>query len=133
MVRGTTAQFKFNTPYTKGELLWATVQFWQTGNNGTSEAPLPITKKLSHCDSPDDSMELCFSLTAEETARFSDKLKAKVQFRAQCKNGTVFGSRPQLISVYPMSDGIIEEDPTLPLPDEDENGFVILDGEDILA
>lgn len=132
MIRGTTAQFKFKLPYTKAELLWATMKFWQPGNSGTTDAPLPITKRLEHCDSPDDSMELCVSLTAEETSRFSDKYKARVQLRAQHSgSGTVFGSRPQLITVYPMLDEIIEEDPTMPVANDE--GFVVLDGETITA
>jgi hypothetical protein len=73
MIRGTTAQFKFKLPYTKEELAWATIKFWQSRNTNPL---LPITKKLEHCDAPDDSKELCVSLTAEETARFSDKYKA---------------------------------------------------------
>ena len=130
MIRGTTAQFKFKLPYTKEELAWATIKFWQPGNSGTTEAPLPITKRLDHCEPSDDLQELCVSLTAEETSRFSDKYKAKVQLRAQhLDNGTVFGSRPQLITVYPMLDAIIEEDPTM--PGANDEGFVILDGETI--
>lgn len=127
MIRGTTAQFKFKLPYPKNELQWATMKFWQPGNTHES---LPITKKLEHCDSPDDSTELCVSLTADETMRFSEKRKAKVQLRAQhVESGTVFGSRPQLFTVYPMNDEILEEDPTLPA--ENEEGWIILDGETV--
>ena len=127
MIRGTTAQFKFKLPYTKAELLWATIKFWQQDNLNPY---LPITKKLEHCDSPDDSTELCVSLTAEETIRFSEKRKAKVQIRAQhIQSGTIFGSRPQLITVYPMNDEILEEDPMMPA--ENEEGWIILDGETI--
>lgn len=130
MIRGTTAQFRFKIPYTKSELAWATIKFWQRGNTGTIEAPLPITKKLIHCDAPEDSKELCVSLTAEETARFSDKYKANVQLRAQHEaSGTVFGTRPQLVTVYPMTDDILDEDPMLPA--ENAEGWVIFDGEPI--
>ena len=125
MIRGTTAQYRFKIPYTKAELLWATIKFWQTGNSGTVEAPLPIMKKLEHCDAPDDSKELCVSLTAEETSRFSDKRKAQVQLRAQAQDGTVFGTKPQLVTVYPMDDDILE-DPEFPTPDDE--GRIILDG-----
>ena len=125
MIRGTTAQFKFKLPYPKSELTWATIKFWQPGNMNQG---LPITKQLVHCDSPDDSTELCISLIADETIRFSEKRKAKVQLRAQhTTSGTVFGSRPQLFTVYPMHDEIIEEDPTLPA--ENEEGWIVLDGE----
>lgn len=130
MIRGTTAQFKFKLPCTKGELLWATIKFWQRGNTGTVQAPLPITKKLIHCDAPDGSTELYVSLTAEETARFSDKYKAYVQFRAQnATNGTVFGTKPQLVTVYPMLDEILDEDPML--PDANDDGWIVLDGKSV--
>jgi hypothetical protein len=129
MIRGTTAQFKFKLPYTKAELTWATIKFWQPGNMSSL---LPITKRLEHCDAPDDSNELCVSLTAEETQRFSEKYKAKLQIRAQhTKSGTVFGSRTQLITVYPMNDEILEEDPTM--PSENEEGWVVFDGEAIIT
>lgn len=124
MIRGTTAQFKFKLPYTKKDIIWATIKFWQTNNPNES---LPITRRLADCIAPDDSTELCVSLTGEETLRFLDKYKAKMQLRAQHANGTVFGSKIKLITVYPMLDDIIEEDPTLPAVDED--GWIILDGE----
>jgi hypothetical protein len=125
MIRGTDALFKFKLPYTKEELAWATMKFWQPNN---THPYLPITKKLEHCDTSDNPMELCVSLTADETMRFSDEYKAKVQLRAQhAESGTVFGSRPQLFTVYPMNDEILEEDPTLPA--ENEEDWIILDGE----
>ena len=128
MIRGTTAIFKFKLPYAKSELEWATIKFWQPYNPNPF---LPITKKLEHCTSPDDSKELCVSLIAEETARFLDKYKAKVQLRAKhTESGTVFGSKPILITVLPMHDDIIEDDPTM--PGENEDGVVVLDGEAIV-
>ena len=127
MIRGTTAQFKFKLPYPKGELAWATIKFWQPSNPNQFT---PITKKLTHCDGADDVKELYVALTADETMRFSEKYKGKVQLRAQhADNGTIFGCRPTLFTVYPMLDEIVEEDPTLPAPNED--GWVILDGETI--
>lgn len=127
MIRGTTAQFKFQLPYPKGELLWATIQFWQPGNPNQFD---PITKKLIHCDGPDDAPELYVSLTTEETMRFSEKYKGKVQLRAQHANsGAVFGSRTILFPVYPMNDEILDEDPALPAVNEE--GWVILDGKPI--
>jgi hypothetical protein len=168
MIRGTTAQFRFKIPCVKGRLTSAIIKFWQVGNPGSILAPLPITKKLSHCtafetderkninkwnsneyedikadlnllDKTWDSLtedekkqfasatfnEICISLTAEETLRFSDKTKANVQLRARRKDGATFASRQQLITVYPINDDIVIEDPTL--PDED-GGFIILDG-----
>ena len=93
---------------------------------------MPIIKNLNHCDTFDDPTELYVSLTAEETQRFSEKYKAVVQLRAQHgSSGTIFGSRKQLVTVYPMRDDIIEENPTLPA--ENEEGWVIFDGETIIT
>lgn len=125
MIRGTTAQFKFKLPYPKEELSWATIKFWQSSNPNRL---LPLTKKLENCIQTDSTNELCVSLTAEETSRFLDKYKARVQLRAQhADSGTVFGCKPITFTVYPMSDEIIKEDPILPA--ESEDGFVILDGD----
>lgn len=168
MIRGTTAQFKFKLPCARGNLLTATIKFWQPGNAGTLEAPLPIIKKMADCSGYESNEsiniekwnsgdyeefkitlglsdklwneltdeekkifaresfdELHISLTAEETLRFSDKFKAKVQLRAQQKDSTVFASHQQLITVYPND--IVEDIPTLP-DDEDGDGLIILDG-----
>ena len=128
MIRGTTAKYKFKLPYPKEELVWVTIKFWQPGNLSKL---LPITRKLEHCDAPDDSMELYVSLTADETMRFSEKYKAVMQLRAQHSNsGTIFGSRKKLITVYSMNDDILEEDPTMPA--ENEDGWIILDGQPIV-
>lgn len=136
MIRGTTAQFKFKLPYTKSELIWLTIQFWQPNNMNPL---LPITKNLEHCDAVDGSTELYVSLTAEETMRFSEKYKARVQLRSQANDGTVFGCPPKLISVYPMRDDIIDN-PELPpdnddpiLPPANADGWIIFDGETIIS
>ena len=107
------------------------MKFWQDGNNGTTEAPLPITKTLEHCTADASSMEVCVQLAAHETARFSDKTKAKVQFRAQIGDGAVIASREQLITVHPMNDEIIKDDITT--PPANEEGWIILDGESIVS
>lgn len=124
MIRGTTAQFKFKLPCNKGNLTVGTIKVWQPNNPNSR---LPILKKLHHCSGSDDLPELCVSLTAEETARFSDKYKAKIQLRA-CHGGTWFGSKDILIPVYPMPDDIIDSDPIIP---PEEEGWVIFDGDDI--
>ena len=129
VIRGTTAQFRFKLPYAKRELAWATMKFWQPGNDGTPLTPLPITKRLEHCSAPEGSYELCVNLTAEETLRFTDRLKARVQLRAQTLDGATFGSRETLISVYPMNDDIVTDNPTLPEPDS--AGLIIFDGKSI--
>lgn len=123
MIRGTTAQFKFKLPYPKDDCEWIRIKFWQPNN--LSEL-LPITRTKDHCEIQEDATEIYVSLTAEETSRFLDKYKAKVQLRATAK-GVVFGSKPQLVTVYPMSDDIMEEDPTI--PPENEEGWIIFDGE----
>lgn len=125
MIRGTTAQFKFKLPYSKSELEWITIKFWQPGNPSDD---LPIKKIKSNCDESGRD-EICVSLSATETSYFSDKYKAKVQLRAQPYFGTPFGSKQQLITVYPMSDDIIDADnPTSP-PDPEDHGYVVLDGD----
>ena len=125
MIRGTVAQFKFKLPYAKNDLEWVRIKFWQEGNPSRF---LPITRILDDCDEPQEK-ELCVSLGEYDTLKFSDKYKAKVQLRAKPKNGEVFGSRQHLVTVYPMRDDIVEEDPTM--PPENEEGWVVLDGESI--
>ena len=128
MIRGTTAQFKFTMPYSKDEWEWIRIKFWQPNNPSKL---LPITRTKDDCSTTDDPRELFVSFTAEETARFLDKYKAKVQLRAQHSlTGAVFGTKQQLITVYPMLNDIIEEDPTI--PPADENRFIIIDGGSIV-
>ena len=125
MIRGTTAQFKFNLPYKAEEISLTTITFWQPGNNSVY---LPITKTDSNCSvSKEDPYCLCVSLGPEETIIFSDKLKAKVQLRAQYKD-TYFASRQQTITVYPINEATIGT----PLPEPDSDGWTILDGETIV-
>lgn len=121
MIRGTTAQFKFKLPYLAEDVSSATITFWQPGNNDFGE---PIRRTLSDCSKSD--YTLYVSLDPASTMRFSDKFKAKVQLRAQ-SGGTIFASREQLITVYPINDAVI--DPELPPPDEE--GWIILDGESV--
>ena len=129
VIRGTTAQFKFKLPYSKDSLEWVTIKFWQPGNPSEQ---LPITKTKAHCSSTDSPNEICVSLSATETAMFSDKYKARVQLRAQPFADTPFGSRQQLFTVYPMLDDIITDDsaasPEIPI----EHGWMILDGEAVV-
>lgn len=128
MIRGTTAQFRFNIPYTFDELGWVNITFWQPGNNGTIEHPLPIIKTQDQCNAPNSPNEVCVTLNSEETARFSDKQKAYVQLRAQA-DGNIFASKQEQITVYPINDELLEGDLDLPAPSED--GWIILDGSTI--
>lgn len=131
MIKGTTAQFNFKLPCTKAELLWATMTVGQRGNSGTTSAPLPIIKRKSDCSQPDISNKLCFSLNALETMRFSEKMKAYVEFRAQRNDGTVFGNRTKYVSVYPMSNDILDQDtPVIPEPNSEE--LIVLDAGTII-
>lgn len=125
MIRGTTARFKFKLPCPKGDLIWAKIKFWQPNNPGER---LPIYKTLNDCSGIDDVSELCISLTAEETVRFSDKYKAKIELLAY-HNGVVFGNKDTLVTVYPKSDDITSDIPIL--PEETNDGFIILNGYEI--
>lgn len=69
-------------------------------------------------------------LNQEETLRFTEKRKAKVQLRATTKTGIPIASLPQLITVYPVYDDTILDDVILPTPSYD--GLVILDGKKII-
>lgn len=132
MIRGTTAPFKIKLPYTVGELEWVTIKWWQDGNKGTLLAPLPITKKLTNCSIVGDtstSKELYVTLTAEETMRFSDKHKAKMQLRGKiASDGRVFGCKPRLLTVYPINDDLLEDDI---IGSETSEGWIVLDGEPV--
>ena len=123
MIRGTTAQFKFKLPCTGKELSSVSVVFWQNGNKNSS---LPIKRVKDQCNIDDESCYLYVSLDAAETMRFSDKLKAQVQLRGQYGD-TVFASRTQSITVYPINDEVIDAQ----YPDANEEGWIILDGETI--
>lgn len=130
MIRGTTAPFRIKLPYAINELEWVTIKWWQDGNKGTPLAPLPITKKRDNCSVVnDDSKELYVTLTAEETIRFSDKHKAKMQLRGKLSsNGRIFGCKPRLITVYPINDDLFGDDIT---GSENNDGWIVLDGDSI--
>lgn len=132
MIRGTTAQFKFLLPYDRDDVAEATIVFWQDGNNGTISHPLPIYKSLVDCVTKNNPREIYVTLEKDETLRFSEKRKAYVQLTASTVEGTDFGSRKQLITVYPVYDDSILDDDIIPTPGGDgENGWIILDGKPI--
>ena len=128
MIRGTTAQFKFNLTYALGDLQWVVMQFWQPGNNGTTDNPLPIIKKRTTLSGT--STELLVTLTSEETLRFTDKLKARVQLRAQTKTGLIFASHQELVTVYPLPGSLITDEVIQDPTDDgyDDDWTVVLDG-----
>ena len=129
VIRGTAAQFKFKLPCSKDSLEWVTIKFWQPGN--PSER-LPITKTKTNCSATNNSNEICVSLSADETALFSEKYKARVQLRAQPFADAPFGSHQQLFTVYPMLDDIINDDSAVSPEIPTEHGWMILDGESVV-
>lgn len=127
MICGTTAQFKFQMPYPKNELEWVEIKFWQTNNPSVL---LPIVKTKEHCVTNGNQKELFVSLTEEETNRFSDKYKVKLQVRAKhAKTGTVFANTPQLITVYSTNDDVGGGDASTSSVEK----YVILDGGSIIS
>lgn len=126
MIRGTAAQFKFKIPYSLDELEWIYVKVWQPQNPNRS---VNIIKSITDCSEPIN-REVYVSLDANETSRFSDKYKAKVQMNALPKGGVPFGSKERWVTVYSMSDDIINTGTT---PPATEDGWIILDGENIIA
>lgn len=135
MIRGTTAGFKFTLPYPLSKLAVVKVTFWQEGYKG-------ITKEFKDFSESDNSTQLTVTLSASDTKTFTDRLKARVQLVAdtrpivnsatgeEIEPSVRFASRITLITVHPMKDGIIDKDPedTAPI---DENGRIILDGQEI--
>ena len=128
MIRGTVAQYKFKLPYSYDELASITIKFWQPGNLDVS---LPIFKYKSNCE--EVKSEIYVSLRPSETALFSDKYKAKMQLRAQPIIGLPFGTKEQVLTVYPMPDDIIVDDPEIPDAPIIEDDWIILDGDTIVG
>lgn len=124
MIRGTTAQFKFKLPYALEEIDNVTIKFWQPNNPSDF---LPIYKHKANCEEREEK-EIYVSLRPSETALFSDKYKAKLQLRAQPTVGAPFGSKEQIITVYPMPDDIIIDDPTIEPSTPSKDGWIIFDG-----
>ena len=133
MIRGTTAQFKFQLPYNVRELDVVKITFWQNDYYGPNTTrPLPIVKVLSQCSETSIPNELLVFLNKEETLRFSDDRKAYVQIQAKTVEGNAFASKQEVITVYPVYDDSILDDEILPTPSPDDDGFVILDGSTIV-
>ena len=128
MIRGTAAQFKFRLPYSYSDLKDITIKFWQEGNQNEL---LPIIKTKANCVERVNK-EIYVSLRPSETAAFSDRYKAKMQLRATPIFGASFGSKERLITVYPMPDDIILDDPADVPVVPTEEGWIILDGNTII-
>ena len=124
MTRGTTSQFKFSLPYEFNQLETVKVVFWQPGNKGTTEQPLPIYKLKDSCIEGINPKELSVTLVPWETIAFSDESKAYVQLSATTKEGSRFASKQKVITVYPIYDAFDDGF----APPSDNDGFSILDG-----
>ena len=131
MIRGTNQEFRFKLSCNFTDLATIRVVFWQDNNNGpTNYRPLPIIKVKTQC-APCDEVNLCsVTLNQEETLRFSDKRKAKVQLRGVTHDGRPIATPEYLIRVYPVYDDSILDGDILPTPTYED--FIILDGENIL-
>ena len=134
MIRGTAQPFKFKIPCNFSELSSVRIIFTQDNYNGPDETwPLPIIKVLSQCRQGSTQKELLVTLNKEETLRFTDKRKAYVQIMGEVIDGLPFGSKPHLITVYPVLDDSILDDDIIPTPSPDDDGrVVILDGANII-
>ena len=128
MIRGTTAQFKFKLPYAYDAITNITIKFWQPGNPNES---LPIFKYKQDCVAL-NSNEIYVSLRPSETALFSDKYKAKFQLSARPEIGSLFGSKEHLITVYPMPDDIMLDDPTVDPDVPLDAEWILLDGNTVM-
>lgn len=124
MVRGTTQPFKITLPCKNTDLEYITIFFSQPNNPNTN---LPRIKELKDCGirnqedgELDGTNNLSVALDAWETAQFSDRYKAKMQLRAKPKNGVEFAMPEYLITVYPMSDELINQNPLIPPETSDE-------------
>ncbi len=128
MIRGTTAQFRFKIPYDFDTLESASVVFWQNGNGGPAlDRPLPITKTKMNGDLttlPGNQRVIIASFTREETLRFVTDRKASIQLIAQTTSGIDFASDEEIVTVYPIADDSIVDDPVIPPSDTP----IILDG-----
>lgn len=127
MIRGTTAQFRFKLPCNVSDVEIARIKFWQNGNSGPSKSrPLPIIKVLPQC-SEYKVNELLVSLNPEETLRFSEKRRAYVQLRARTLEGTTFGCKPYMLTVYPLYDDSILDGDIVPTPGPGDDEVILLD------
>ena len=125
MIRGTTEEFRFKIPYTQEEVQSFEITFWQKGLYGTAEHPFPINKtELSPGVSWYDANTIKVVLTADETLRFTDKLKGYAQFAGCTINNFTFSHIPTTYTVYPLRTSIDVDDI---MPSKD--GIIILDGD----
>ena len=131
MVRGTNQEFRFKLSCAFGELAMVRVKFWQDNYNGPETwRPLPIIKVKAQCAPCDEVNQCSVVLNQEETLRFSDKRKAKVQLRGVTYDGRPIATMEHLIKVYPVGDDSILDGEIIPTPTYED--LIILDGQNIL-
>lgn len=127
MIRGGSCEFRFDLPYDFSDLDSAQIKFWQDNYNGPSSSrPLPILKILEQCNRGSKSTELCVTLNREETLRFTDKRKGRVQLSGLTKTGIPIMSKERLFTVYPSFNDDVLDDDVQPTPDY--GGWIRLDG-----
>ena len=130
MIRGSNVEFRFKLPYPFSELATVNVVFWQDGYDGPSPGrPLPIKKNKNHCRVGRNDTELSVVLQREETLRFTDKRKGKVQLFAETFSGIDVCGLEQLFPVYPSKDGDEFTGGVIESPDGDY--LVLFDGRPI--
>lgn len=130
MIRGTNQEFRFKLPYAFAEISQLKIKFWQDNYNGpTKYRPLPIIKVKEQCQCV-DSNQCSVTLNQEETLRFSDKRKAKVQLRGITQYWVPFATKERIINIEPVADDSILEGDIVPTPTYDE--FIVLDGQPII-
>ena len=126
MIQGIAQPFKIKTPFKGSEIYAIKVTFWQQGNYGTVEQPLPIikTKNDEHFTIINDSYEFGVTLSPNETARFWTDRKAHMQAVVTATNGTIVANNIYDITVEPMFNG-----GNTPTPGAGD--IIILDGQNI--
>jgi hypothetical protein len=127
MIRGTTAQFRFNLPYEFDNVEKVRVVFWQPDNSAANIVKEKDRGGCGRCDGYPKA--LLVTLTPNETWLFSEKSKAYVQLRGRCNEGDCFGTLPEPITVYPMHDDVsFDLDTDFIIPGACDCGYVHLDG-----
>lgn len=131
MIRGSSQEFRYKLPCAFDDLAEVRISFWQDNYKGPANyRPLPIIKIKAQCQKCDQPDLLSVTLNQEETLRFSDRRKAKVQLRALTTSGVPIVAREQLLTVYPVHDDSILDGDIVPTPTYDD--FIILDGQNII-
>ena len=132
MIRGTNQEFRFNLSCNFADLKTVKVTFWQENYYGPETwRPLPIIKIKPQCLPVEDEAKQCsVVLNQEETLRFTDKRKAKVQLRGITEDGRPIATLEHLIKVYPVKDDSILDGDIVPTPTYED--LIILDGQNIL-